>query len=62
MAKIRNITGDTYELKYAGVSLGVAGPDGVLDIPDDIAKKLEFPESIWSVVTPAAKKTAKESA
>lgn len=62
MAKIRNITDDTYEIRYAGRSLGIAPPDGVLDIPDDIAKDLEFPESIWSVVAAPAKKTAKESA
>lgn len=63
MAKIRNITSEIYELRYAGVSLGTAQPDGILEIPDDVAKDLQFPETIWSVVTPPAKKTTtKESA
>ena len=56
MAKIRNVSTDTLELRYAGRVLGVAEPDGLLEIPDEDAKALEFPESLWTVVTPPAKK------
>jgi hypothetical protein len=56
VAKIRNVSTDTLEVRYAGSVLGVAEPDGLLDIPDEVAKTLEFPESLWSVVTPASLK------
>lgn len=54
MAKIRNVSTDTLELRYAGRVLGVAEPDGVIEIPDEDAKSLEFPETLWNVVTPPA--------
>lgn len=54
MAKIRNVSDDTLELRYAGRILGVAEPDGVIEIDDEDAKHLGFPESLWNVVTPPA--------
>ena len=60
MAKIRNITTETYELRYAGLSLGWAAPDAVLEIPDDVFKQLVFPETIWSVVAKPGAKSGSE--
>ena len=56
MAKIRNVSTDTLELRYGGQVLGVAEPDGLIEVDDQIARNLEFPESLWNVVTPPAKK------
>ena len=56
MAKIRNVSTETLELRYGGRVLGVAEPDAVLEIADEDAKNLDFPESLWTVVTPPAKK------
>lgn len=57
MAKIRNVSNETLELRYGGRVLGVAEPDGLLEIDDADAKALEFPESLWDVVSaPTSKK------
>lgn len=56
MAKIRNVSDDTLELRYAGQTLGVAEPDGVIELDDKLAKSLEFPESLWSVVSTSTRK------
>lgn len=56
MAKIRNVSTDTLELRYGGQVLGVAEPDGLIEVDDQIARTLEFPETLWNVVTAPAKK------
>ena len=58
--KVRNVSDDTLELRYAGRVLGVAEPDGLLEIADEDAKHLEFAESLWNVVDkPASSKKGK---
>ena len=58
MAQIRNVSTDTLELRYGGEVLGVAEPDGLIEIDDKVAKDLEFPESLWDVAK-APKSTKK---
>lgn len=60
MAKYRNVSDDTLEVRYGGQHFGPAEPDAEIEIPDDIAKRLEFPESLWKVVSqPATTKRGK---
>ena len=56
--KVRNVSDDTLELRYAGRVLGVAEPDALIEIPDEDAKHREFAESLWNVVS--APSTAKK--
>lgn len=60
MAKIRNVSDDTLELRYAGRVLGTAEPDAILEVPDDVAKNVEFAESLWSVVATPRKHADKD--
>lgn len=59
MAKIRNVSNETLELRYAGRVLGVAEPDGLLEIDDADAKALEFSEALWDVVGASHSKKGK---
>lgn len=57
MAKLRNISNDVLVVPALG---GVTvEPDQVVDVPDDLAEEMDWPETTWAVVAPA-KKTIKD--
>lgn len=58
--KLRNSSPDTLELRLPELAKLVA-PDEVVDLADDIGARYSWPETLWSVVTPAKTKTSKES-
>lgn len=63
MAKYRNTTKRALEVRLPEWQ-GKAEPDEVVDVPDEIAKKYDWPETIWSPVETekhTRKRTTEES-
>ena len=54
MAKLRNISDDTLFVPCLGGV--IVEPDCVVDVPEDLARDLDWPETVWAVVTPPKKK------
>ena len=61
MAKIRNVSDGTLELRLDGFTV-VAEVDEVVDVPDALYKSHVFPEALWADVSPPRKTTTKDEA
>lgn len=58
MAKFRNITSVELDVRLPDWH-GICGPDEAVEVPDDIAKKYAWPETVWESVE-KSKRTSKE--
>lgn len=61
MAKIRNVSDGTLELRLDGFTV-VAEVDEVVEVPDALYKTCVFPEALWADVAPPRKTTTKDEA
>lgn len=52
MAKLRNVSADTLELRLNGGDWSAtAEPDQVVEVPDDLYEQHAWPEDVWAVVS-----------
>lgn len=60
MAKLRNVSPDTLELRLLGGDLRfTVAPDEVVEVPDDVYKQHAWSEDVWTVVAAKSKNEEK---